>query len=305
MPYSIPWANSLFEDNAEYGYGILLGSAIIRNRIKMIMKNNLNTIDDFTNSLFTKWLENPNDYENTKHVYDKLKDELLPNELKPLKDFIQARSIWTIGGDGWAYDIGFSGVDHVISTNDKVRILVLDTEVYSNTGGQASKSTNKGAVAKFACLGKKTSKKDLVKQALSYKNCYVATISLGANMAQAIKAIKEAEEHDGPSIIIAYSPCISHGIKSGMNNTIKEEALAVESGYFPLLRYNPNTEKLILDYKNPDFDLYEKFLNNEVRYKMLKSVNTDRADELLESAKQDAINRFNYYKMLSEQDIIN
>ena len=305
MPYNLPWANSLFEDNAEFGYGILLGNSIIRNRIKMIMKKNLNTIDDFTNSLFTKWLENPNDYENTKHVYDKLNDKLLPEELKPLKDFIKARTIWTIGGDGWAYDIGYGGVDHVLSTNDKARILVLDTEVYSNTGGQASKSTNKGAVAKFACSGKKTSKKDLVRMALSYKNCYVATISLGANMAQAIKAIKEAEEHDGPSIVIAYSPCISHGIKSGMNNTIKEESLAVESGYFLLLRYNPENDKLTLDYKNPDFDLYDDFLNNEVRYKMLKSVNKDRAQDILEETKLDAINRFNYYKMLSEKDKVN
>ncbi len=300
MPYSIPWANSLFEDNAEFGYGILLGNKIMRNRVAHIMRNNLNNIDDFTNSLFVKWLDNPNDYENTKHVYDKLKNDLLPEELKPIKDFIPSRSIWTIGGDGWAYDIGYGGVDHVLSTNEKVRILVLDTELYSNTGGQASKSTNRGAVAKFACSGKKTYKKDLIRQMLSYKNCYVATISLGANMAQAIKAIKQAEEYDGPSIVIAYSPCISHGIRAGMSNSINEEKLAVECGYFPLLRYNPDEDKVILDYKNPNFDLYDEFINNEVRYKMLKSVNEKNAQELLEETKQDAINRFNYYKMISE-----
>ena len=302
IPYSIPWANSLFEDNAEFGYGILIGNNIIRNRIKTIMKCNLNVIDDFTNSLFTKWLDNPNDYDTTKLVYDKLNDELIPDALKPLKDFIPARSVWTIGGDGWAYDIGYNGIDHVLSTNDNVRILVLDTEVYSNTGGQASKSTNRGAVAKFASSGKTTSKKDLVRACLAYKNVYVATISLGANMAQAIKAMKEAEEHNGPSIIIAYSPCISHGIKCGMNNSIDEEKLAVQCGYFPLLRYDPINEKLHLDYKNPNFDKFYDFLNNETRFRMLKSVNKKNAEILLEECKMDAIDRFSYYEHLAQKE---
>ena len=300
-PYSIPWANSLFEDNAEFGYGILMGNNIIRNRIRKIMEENFSVVDDLTNSLFTKWLDNPNSYINTKNVYDKLDYDKVPKELVELKDYIIARSVWSIGGDGWAYDIGYGGIDHVMATNDRAKILILDTEVYSNTGGQASKSSRMGAVAKFASSGKKTYKKDLVKIALSYPNVYVGTISLGANMAQAIKVFKEAEEHDGPAIVIAYAPCISHGIKGGMCNSVNEEEKAVECGYFPLLRYNPNEKKLILDYKDPNFDLFEEFLAGEARYTMLKSVNKERARELITKNKEEAINRFNYYKELSEK----
>ncbi|MBQ7140996.1 MAG: pyruvate:ferredoxin (flavodoxin) oxidoreductase [Bacilli bacterium] len=300
-PYSIPWANSLFEDNAEFGYGILMGNNIIRNRIKNIMENNLNNIDDYNNSLFVKWLENMNSYNITKNVYEKLDYNKLPKELVDLKEYIPYRSVWCLGGDGWAYDIGFSGIDHVLSTNDKAKILILDTEVYSNTGGQASKSSRVGAVAKFATSGKKTMKKDMVKIALSYPHVYVGTISLGANMAQAIKVMKEAEEYDGPAIIIAYAPCISHGIKGGMNNSLLESELAVECGYFPLIRYNPIDKKFILDYKEPNFELFEEFLNNETRYSMLKAVNKKSANELLKQNKLDAINRFNYYKELSEK----
>jgi len=301
-PYLVPWANSLFEDNAEFGYGILMGNNVIKNRIRKIMEDNLNDVDEYTNSLFTKWLDNPNSYINTKHVYEKLNYDEVPKELSDLKEYITSRTVWTIGGDGWAYDIGYSGLDHIMSTNDRSKILILDTEVYSNTGGQASKSSRSGAVAKFAASGKKTYKKDLVKIALSYPNVYVGTISLGANMAQAIKVFKEAEDYDGPAIIIAYSPCISHGIKGGMCNSINEEEKAVECGYFPLLRYNPTEEKLILDYKNPDFDLFEEFLNNETRYSMLKSVNKSEAIKLMENNKEEAMSRFEYYKSLSEKN---
>jgi len=301
-PYLVPWANSLFEDNAEFGYGILMGNNIIRNRIRKIMEENLNNVDEHTNSLFTKWLDNPNSYINTKHVYEKLDYNKIPKELSDLKEYITSRTVWSIGGDGWAYDIGYSGLDHIMSTNDRSKILILDTEVYSNTGGQASKSSRSGAVAKFAASGKKTYKKDLIRIALSYPNVYVGTISLGANMAQAIKVFKEAEEYDGPAIIIAYAPCISHGIKGGMCNSINEEEKAVECGYFPLLRYNPMDKKLILDYKNPDFDLFEEFLNNETRYSMLKKVNKREAIKLMENNKEEAISRFKYYKELSEKN---
>ncbi len=300
-PYSLPWANSLFEDNAEFGYGILMANNVIRNRIKNIMEKHLNNMDDLTKSLFIKWIDNMNSYDITKNVYDKLNYDELPNELVELKEYIPYRSVWSIGGDGWAYDIGYSGIDHVLSTNDKVKILILDTEVYSNTGGQASKSSRTGAIAKFSMSGKKTAKKDMVKIALSYPHVYVGTISLGANMAQAIKVLKEAYEYDGPAIILAYAPCISHGIKGGMNNSLLEEEFAVQCGYFPLVRYNPTEKKFILDYKEPNFDLFEEFLNNETRYTMLKALNKKHADELLEKNKQEAIERFNYYKELSEK----
>ena len=299
-PYLVPWANSLFEDNAEFGYGILMGNNIIRNRIGKIMEENLNDVDDLTNSLFTKWLDNPNSFVNTKNVYEKLDYNKVPKELADLKEYITSRTVWSIGGDGWAYDIGYSGIDHIMSTNDRAKILILDTEVYSNTGGQASKSSRIGAVAKVASSGKKTYKKDFIRIALSYPHVYVGTISLGANMAQAIKVFKEAEEYDGPAIVIAYAPCISHGIKGGMCNSINEEEKAVECGYFPLLRYNPEEEKLILDYKEPNFDLFEDFLKGETRYTMLKSVNKEKALELINKNKEEAMNRFKYYKELSE-----
>jgi pyruvate-ferredoxin/flavodoxin oxidoreductase len=301
MPYTIPWANSLFEDNAEYGYGMVIANKTIRNRIKDIMEANINNVDEETKVLFNKWLNNINDYHITKEVFDNLKDNDLPKELIPLKDYIPSRSIWTIGGDGWAYDIGFGGLDHVISTNDNVNILVLDTEVYSNTGGQSSKSSKKGSIAKFTANGKRNNKKDLARIALSYPHVYVATVSLGANMQQYIKAINEAESYDGPSLIIAYAPCIAHGIDGGLENSVKEEKLAVECGYFPLFRYNPTEAKFYLDSKEPNFDLYEDFLNNETRYSMLKLVNSDKASELLEANKNDAMRRFNYYKKLSEE----
>ena len=182
-----------------------------------------------------------------------------------------------------------------MASNENVNILVLDTEVYSNTGGQSSKSTERGAVAKFNSSGKNTSKKDLARMMMSYKNVYVAHISLGANITQTIKAIKEAQNHNGPSLVIAYAPCINHGIKAGMQNMIEEEKLAVQSGYFPLFRYNG---KLTLDYKEPDFDLYDMFLEGENRYTTLKNTNPDGYRELLDENKQDAIDRFKYYKDL-------
>ena len=295
MPYTIPWASSLFEDNAEYGYGMLIANNTIRNRIKNIMLCNMKNNN---RDLFKKWIDNMDSYEITKEVYESLDYEEVPVEIKELKDYLVKRSIWTIGGDGWAYDIGFSGIDHVLSSNDDVNILVLNSEVYSNTGGQSSKASPKGSVAAFTSSGKKVSKKDLARIAMAYPNAYVAQVSMGSNMMQVIKAFKEAEAHKGPSIIIAYTPCISHGIKEGMGHSINYEKLATNCGYFPTFRCNPDTNKFTLDSKNIDFDLYEEFLEGQTRYSMLKKVNPDEAKELLEENKQESIRRLEYYKSL-------
>ena len=301
-PYTIPWANSLFEDNAEFGFGMLVSYKNMRNRIETIMKSNLENVDLETKELFTKWLENKEDFDITMEIKESLKKELLPNELVDLIDYIPARSVWTLGGDGWAYDIGFGGLDHVLSSGENVNVLVLDTEVYSNTGGQASKSSRLGAIAQFAGYGKKTSKKDLFKIGMSYPNCYVASVSLGANFMQTIKAMQEAERHNGPSIIIAYCPCIEQGIKGGMTNSSDEEKKAVECGYVNLLRYNPQEDKLYLDSKEPNFELYHDFLMNEVRYNSIFKKNPEVAQELLNLNKEEAKKRYDYYKKLSQKE---
>ena len=277
-PYSIPWANSLFEDNAEFALGIHISYEQKRKRIKHIMEGAIESVDNETKELFKNWLENINDFNITNKIKKELSTKLLPNELRDLLDYVPARTVWAIGGDGWAYDIGYGGLDHVLHSNENVKVLVLDTEVYSNTGGQASKSTKKGAVAEFANFGKKTIKKDLFKIASCIPNCYVASISLGANMMQAIKAFNEAEAHNGPAIIIAYSPCIEHGIKTGMSTSSIEEKLAVECGYTILMRHDKET---IIDSKEPDFSKYESFLDNEVRFNALKIKDKDLAKELL------------------------
>ena len=298
-PYNVSWSNSLFEDNAEYGYGMSLTISIMKEKIERIMKDNLDKVSEKNKELFNIWLDNKDDYKKTKEVSEEI-DYSEVEELKVLKDYIPTKSVWIIGGDGWSYDIGFGGLDHVMSTNQNVNILVLDTEVYSNTGGQSSKSTRKGAVAKFASHGKTTSKKDLAKMMMGYPNVTVSQISMGANMNQAIKAINEAKNHDGPSLIIAYAPCINHGIKGGMGNSIKEEELAVKSGYFPIFRYNSVTKEFHLDFKEPDFALYGEFLANETRYKMISAVNKEHAKELLESNLDSAKERFEYYKSLDK-----
>ena len=299
-PYTIPWANSLFEDNAEFGYGIHLSYKTKRNRIKSIMENTINEVSSDIKELYTKWLDNMDNYDITVEVYNELKNKDINNELKELLNYIPSRTVWCIGGDGWAYDIGFGGIDHVLSSNENIKVLVLDTEVYSNTGGQASKSSHVGQVAQFAGLGKKSAKKDLFRIAMCYPNCYVASISLGANPMQTIKTLKEAEEHVGPSIVIAYCPCNEHGIKGGLACTNKEQKLAVECGYTILMRYNPEEEKLYIDSKEPDFNIYDEFLNNEVRYNSLKLKNENLAKELLEINKGNAIKRYEYYKKLGE-----
>ena len=298
-PYSIPWANSLFEDNAEFGFGMLLSYNKSRDRIEKVIRDS--KVDGEVKELYTKWLENREDFDITRDIKDKLIELGVPSELKDLIDYVPARSVWTLGGDGWAYDIGFGGIDHVLSSGENVNILVLDTEVYSNTGGQASKSSRIGQVAQFADNGKKTAKKDLFKIAMGYPNCYVANVSFGSNFMQTIKAFKEAEEHNGPSIIIAYCPCIEQGIKGGMNNATSEQKLVVECGYTTLMRYTPENEKLTIDSREPDFSKYEQLLNNEVRYNSLVKKNPLLAKEVLELNKQEAMKRYNYYKKLSEE----
>ena len=289
VPYEIPWANSLFEDNAEFGYGILKGYEHGREQIHAYMEKE-------KDPLFEMWLNNYNDFEVTKKVYESINYKKHP-ALEEYKNYIIKPSIWAIGGDGWAYDIGFSGIDHILSSGDNINILVLDSQVYSNTGGQASKATPKGAISKFASHGKQGIKKDLARIAMCYPNVYVAQISLGANMVQTIKAFEEAEKHNGPSIIIAYTPCISHGIIGGMGESINIESLATKCGYFPIFRYDG--ENFNLDC-SPDFDLYNEFLNKQTRYAALDEINPSKAKELLIQNKENAMKRYNYYKNLSE-----
>ena len=293
-PYSVPWANSLFEDNAEFGYGMKIADTVMKDRITSLIKNNMKDIKKSEQQIYKDYCNNINieTATNLLSIIDNTKIE----ELLNLKDFIMPQSIWMVGGDGWAYDIGYNGIDHVLANNENVNILVLDTEVYSNTGGQASKSTRVGAVAKFESDGKNTSKKDLLKIALTYDHVYVASISLGANPNQAVKVLKEAEEYNGPSIIVAYSPCIAQGILKGMKNSIEEEKNATSSGYFPIFHYNPETKEFKVDSK-ADFDKYYEFISGEDRYRSLKKINKNYKD-LLERNKKNAEERYKYYKSL-------
>ena len=295
MPYTVPWVNSLFEDNAEFGYGIRVGEDFMHEKVKRVFKEYKNKVNSKNKKLIDKYLKSYSK-EVAEEVYNNLDYEDF-KEIIPLKKYIKEKNIFIVGGDGWAYDIGYGGIDHVLANNENVNILVLDTEVYSNTGGQSSKSTRMGATAKFASSGKNTAKKDLAKMALNYKNVYVATVSLGANYMQTIKAFNEAASYNGPSIIICYAPCIAHGIKSGMKSAIEEEKLVTESGYFPLFRYNPETEKFTLDSK-ADFTKYNEIFNRENRY----SINEEEKISLLEQNKKNAIDRYNEYKTLEGKD---
>ncbi len=300
-PYSLPWANSLFEDNAEFALGMHISNKQKRNQIKTIVEKSISSVDSEVKSIFEKFVNNFEDKEITNQVKKELENKDIPNEIKELINYIPSRTVWAVGGDGWAYDIGYGGLDHVLHTNENIKVLVLDTEVYSNTGGQASKATKKGAVAQFANMGKDTIKKDLFKIASCAPNCYVASISLGASPMQTVKAFKEAETHNGPAIIIAYSPCIEHGIKSGMLNSLDEQKLAVDSGYTLLMRYNPTEEKLYLDSKEPNFEKYLDFLKNESRFNALFIKNEELATKLFEEQKEAAIKRYNSYKKQNEE----
>lgn len=310
------WANSLFEDNAEYGYGMYLAVKQMRERIKDLMNQAIESdIDENIKQAFNRWLETMDDGEESKvstsQIFNALenynyKGNKIIEEIMEKKDFLIKKSVWLIGGDGWAYDIGYGGLDHVLASGDDVNIFVMDTEVYSNTGGQSSKATPTAAVAKFAAAGKKIRKKDLGMMAMSYGYVYVTQIAMGADMNQTMKAILEAESYKGPSLIIAYAPCVSHGIKTGMESSIAEEKKAVESGYWQLYRYNPvlkEEEKnpFILDSKEPKIP-YRDFINGEVRYSQLKNVFPEIAEEMFDLSEKNAKERYERYKKLSENN---
>jgi len=293
--YTLPWANSLFEDNAEFAYGIHISYETKRNRLLNLINDNINNVDNELKELLTTLINNYNNHEITNDIYNKLKNIEVPQFLKDYIEYIPSRTVVALGGDGWAYDIGFNGIDHVLSSNENIKIMVLDTEVYSNTGGQASKSSGIGQVAKFTYDGKKNNKKDLFRIAMQYDNVYVASCNISANPMHTIKCMKEAFEHNGPAIIICYASCIEHGIKGSMSCSLKEGKLATTAGYNLLMRYKDN--HLYLDSKQPDFDKYEEFLCSQNRYNILKKHNKD-AECLFELNKEAAINRYNYYKEL-------
>ena len=309
------WANSLFEDNAEYGYGMAVASRKVREKIKLAMEEFLELgLETDLNEGFKAWLEGMNDARESKNAAGMIIPKLgkdLGNEkanslvklIGELKDHLYKRSVWIFGGDGWAYDIGFGGLDHVLASGEDINVLVFDTEVYSNTGGQSSKATPTAAVAKFAASGKKIRKKDLGMIAATYGYVYVAQIAMGANMNQTLKAIKEAESYDGPSLVIAYAPCINHGIKSGMGTTIKQEKLAVETGYWHLYRFDPRLSDegknpFVLDSKDPTRPVTD-FLDTEVRYTSLKLSFPEEAELLYKAAEVSAKARYEVYKRMA------
>ncbi len=306
------WANSLFEDNAEFGLGI----ALANKKQREIISNKMNAaiekgVAPETEAAFKEWLEVKEMSQASKAVAPKVIEALekekcsCAKDILALKKYLVNQSMWIIGGDGWAYDIGYGGLDHVLASGENVNVLVLDTEVYSNTGGQSSKSTPTAAIAKFAASGKRIRKKDLGAISMSYGYIYVAQISMGASQAQTLKAIKEAEAYPGPSLIIAYSPCIAHGLKAGMHQVQEEEKAAVESGYWALYRYNPMLEEqgknpFQLDSKPPKFEQFKDFMLGEVRFNSLYKLFPEQADELFEAAKDNAKWRYEYYKRLAE-----
>jgi pyruvate-ferredoxin/flavodoxin oxidoreductase len=310
----VAWANSLFEDNAEFGLGMATATRKLRDRVERIMKEAIaecKCCTDELKKLFQAWIDNRENGVKTA--------ELAPQIIKAcekcgcdycqqiidLKDHLVKKSQWIFGGDGWAYDIGFGGLDHVLASGEDVNVLVLDTEVYSNTGGQSSKATPAGAVAKFAASGKKVRKKDLGMIAKSYGYVYVAQVAMGASQAQYFKAIKEAEAYPGPSLIICYAPCINHGIKIGMGHSQMEEKLAVDCGYWHLWRFNPAEEEegkngFHLDSKEPNWADFQKFIMGEVRYNSLVKTFPEEAKELFAKTEQFAKLRYEGYKKLSE-----
>src|SRR6056297_3048047 len=306
----VAWANSLFEDNAEYGFGIASGIDKVRERIQLWIEEA--DWDAETKELGQAWIDNMNDAAGSEDASEKLlaklkgMDDENAKNIMTNKDYLVKKSVWIVGGDGWAYDIGYGGLDHVIASGKDVNILVLDTEVYSNTGGQASKATPVGAVAKFAASGMKVRKKDLGAMAMTYGTVYVAQVSMGASQNQFFKAIKEAEAYPGPSVVIAYSPCINHGLRKGMGKSQWEEGEAVKSGYWHNYRFDPRLEEegknpFQLDSKEPDWSKFQEFINSEVRYLYLTKTFPEEADKLFKIAEDDAKWRYNYYKRLADQ----
>lgn len=310
----VAWANSLFEDNAEFGMGMNVAIETMRHRIEDIMRNNIDSVPNALSALYNDWINFKNDGVKTQEITKNLLPILEQNlnapgvkEILELKKFLVKKSQWIIGGDGWAYDIGFGGLDHVLASGENVNVLVLDTEVYSNTGGQSSKSSRAGSIAQFTASGKPAQKKDLGYIAMTYGNIFVAQINSNASQANVIKAIAAAEAYDGPSLIIAYSPCIAHGIKGGLSQSGGQGELATKCGYWPTYLYDPRLLKegqnpLKITSKEPDWSLYEEFLLNEVRYNSLKKTNPEHADELLAKNKADAQRRYRQLKRLSLAD---
>ena len=309
------WANSLFEDFCEFGLGMKLGSDRARETVANWMEKGLECTccTDEMKALYRQWLDNRNDAAITREVADKLVPLVkkckcdVCTKLYEYRHFIPSRSQWIFGGDGASYDIGYGGLDHVLASGENVNILVLDTEVYSNTGGQSSKATPAGAIAKFAASGKKIRKKDLGMMAMSYGYVYVAQVAMGASPVQYLNAIKEAEAYDGPSLIIAYAPCINHGLKAGMGLSQKEEKLAVDCGYWQLYRFNPLLDEqgknpFSLDSKEPDWSKFQDFLKGEVRFSSLQKLFPEHAAELLAKTEEFAKIRYNTYKRLSGKE---
>ena len=301
------WSNSLFEDNAEFGYGMLLAQKAIRNRLKAEVEEVAAAdVSEEIKAACSEYLDTFNCGASNGDATDKLVAALdgcdcdVCRDIVKNKDFLAKKSQWVFGGDGWAYDIGFGGVDHVLASGEDINVMVFDTEVYSNTGGQSSKATKTGATAQFAAGGKETKKKDLAGIAMSYGYVYVAQIAMGADFNQTVKAIAEAEAYPGPSLIIAYAPCINHGIKKGMSKAQTEEQLAVECGYWNNFRYNPAAEgaKFTLDSKEPKKEEYQAFLDGEVRYNALKRANPEKAERLFTKNEAEAMERYAYLKKL-------
>ncbi|MGL5347771.1 MAG: pyruvate:ferredoxin (flavodoxin) oxidoreductase [Peptostreptococcaceae bacterium] len=311
------WANSLFEDNAEFGYGMYLAVKQMRAKLADAM-NELLSIDEVSccKDAFKNWLDNKDCGEGSKEASKKVLEAIetcncsgrakeLVDEIKARKDYLVKKSQWILGGDGWAYDIGYGGLDHVLASGEDINVLVFDTEIYSNTGGQASKSTPVAAMAKFAAAGKRSRKKDLGMMAISYSNVYVAQVAMGADKNQLIKAIIEAENYDGPSLIIAYAPCISHGLKEGMGRTSANQAQAVACGYWHLYRFNPQLKAegknpFSLDSKEPTAS-FRDFLMDQVRYSAIAKQYPDVAEDLFSMAEQNSKDRYESYKRLANQ----
>jgi pyruvate-ferredoxin/flavodoxin oxidoreductase len=307
------WANSLFEDNAEYGFGMALGVNKLRSRIARRMQETMKDVAPATAEAFKAWIEAKDDAEASRgasaKVIEACKKEKheIGKEILALEQYLIKKSVWVVGGDGWAYDIGYGGLDHVIASGEDVNMLVLDTEVYSNTGGQSSKSTPVGAVAKFAASGKKVRKKDLGMMAMSYGYVYVAQVAQGASHSQLFKAVKEAEAYPGPSVVIAYSTCINHGLRAGMSKAQEQMDHAVKSGFWQLYRYNPALEEegknpFTLDSKEPDWSLFQPFLGSEVRYTSLKKSFPEEAAVLFAEAEKAAKWRYESYKRMASMD---
>lgn len=304
------WSNSLFEDNAEFGFGMRLAVDYKLNQVRTVIENNIECVEPDLKAVLEKYLANQRNKEAGHEIKAQLISLVKSSQCEGIKALLQYerdlvnKSVWIVGGDGWAFDIGYGGLDHVLANKENVNILVLDTEVYSNTGGQSSKSSQTGSIAKFAASGKSTAKKDLAAIAMQYPHVYVTQISMGANPMQTIKALKEAESYDGPSLIIAYSPCIEHGIKGGLMNHQLTQKKAVECGYFPIFRRDPRLvaegkNPLVIDFAEPDFGKFKDFILAENRFAQLPKINPLHADQLLEDSKAHAIVRFERLKKVA------